>query len=100
MSVRGCFAAWLAEENLGHQSRHVERGQHHRGESDIEREVRHRPGVRGMQNGFLAPDSGEEERHTGECHHPDRKRDERHAERAAEAPELTDVLFMMRGVDH
>src|SRR6185436_6034306 len=57
------------------------------------------PLVRRVQDGFLAPETGEEERDARERHHADRERGERDLQVAAQATELADVLLVVRGVD-
>jgi len=55
--------------------------------------------VRGVENGFLAPETGEEKRHAGERHHADGEGGEGDLHFAAEAAELADVLLVVGGVD-
>ena len=95
----GGVAAALAEEHFRDEACHVERGEHDGGETHEQRQLRDRPRVRGVQNALLAPETREEERHARQRHHADGEGGERDFHFRAEAAELAQVLFVVRGVD-
>src|SRR5213080_5240488 len=92
--------AWLAEKDIDHLTRHVERSENHPGQHEVIRHMRSRPVPRRVKNFFFRPAPGKKERHATERHHPDRVRHKRDRHEAPEAAHFTNVLFAMTSVNN
>ena len=99
MRVFGGVAAPVAEERFCHQAGVVEGGENDTHQCGVKWEVGTGSGVRGVEDSFLAPETGEEQRHADEGHRADGERSEGELHLHRKSAELTDVLLVVRGVD-
>src|SRR5258706_1774465 len=80
--------------------RHVKRSQKGGKHAEIKRNVRHAPTVRRMQNGVLAPETGEHQRKAAEREHTDRIGRKRYRHEFAQLTHAAYVLFVMASVNY
>src|ERR1039458_5560420 len=67
--VAGCGQARAASEDVVDLARHVEGGEESAECAHVERGLGDRPGVRGVEDGVLRPEAGEEEWKAAESEH-------------------------------
>ena len=94
------MAAIRTEENQRDLPRHVKRSEQCAGAAEIERNLRHRPAVRGMEDFVLAPETGEEQRKARERQHADGIDCERDGHEFFESAHFAHVLFLMAAMNH
>ena len=99
LRVFGGVAARMAKERFCHQAGVVERGENDTHQCGVKGEVGTGSGVRGVEDSFLAPKTGEEQRHADEGHRTDGERSEGELHLHRKSAELTDVLLVVRGVN-
>ncbi len=93
--ARGGFA----EEDEAHLACHIKGGEKGAGEAEDEGDLGDLPMLRGVQNGVLAPEAGEEKRDAAKGHHADGVGGEGDGHGFEEATHLADVLLLVAAVD-